>query len=121
MQCVGTVADGWTIDIDANCAAETAEPGLCPTEFIGSEAQYGTTLPARSVLLGENNKCTIMVDSNQGTSRIAFSGSSELGVLYPGYVMGQPITVEKGMVKYITVFNGKQSGSVQFSVIFSGA
>ena len=112
MQCVAIVKDGWTIDIDTDCNGVEAAPGLCPTEFISSKAQYGTTLPPRSVLLAENTKCTIMMDASTGIARVAFTGSADLGVLYPGYIMGQPITVEEGLVHYITVFNGKKAGSV---------
>ena len=46
-QCVSAVKDGWTLDIDQDCAAITAEPGLCPSDFISTEATQGTTLPAR--------------------------------------------------------------------------
>ena len=53
-------------------------------------------------------KCTIMVDGNAGVARATFTGTNNLGVLYPGYVMGQPITVNQGEVKYITVYNGQQ-------------
>ena len=93
MQCVSDVKDGWTLDIDSDCSALEAGPGLCPTEFVSDPSQYGTTLPGRSVLLGENVKCTIMVDGNAGVARATFTGTNNLGVLYPGYVMGQPITV----------------------------
>ena len=71
--------------------------------------------------MGENTKCTIMVDANAAVGRVTFAGTSSLGVLYPGYVMGQPITVDKGETKYITVFNGMSKGSVTFNVVFSGA
>ena len=62
-----------------------------------------------------------MVDATQATARVTFSGSYELGVMYPGYVMDQPITVEAGSTKYITVYNGRQSGTISFAVVFSGA
>ena len=88
MQCVSDPKDGWTIDIDSDCAALEAGPGLCPTEFVSDKSQYGTTLPGRSVLLGENVKCTIMVDGNAGVARATFTGTNNLGVLYPGYIMG---------------------------------
>ena len=121
MQCVGAVTDGWTLDIDSDCAAVTAAPGLCPTEFISSEVQYGTTLPAKSVILGENTKCSIKIDATQGVARVAFSGTRDLGVLYPSYVMETPITIEKGQIRYITVYNGKAVGTVSFAVLFSSA
>ena len=121
MQCVSTTKDGWTIDIDGDCAASTAAVGICPTGYVGTTTTQGTTLPPKNVVLGVNTKCTIRVDANEALARVTFSGTNDLGVLYPSYVMGQPITVEKGKVQYITVYNGKQSGSVQFAVTFSGA
>ena len=42
-------------------------------------------------------------------------------MLYPGYVLGQPLTVPEGEVKYITVYNGAQVGVLTFKSIFSGA
>ena len=71
--------------------------------------------------MGENTKCTIMVDASSAVGRVSFSGTNSLGVLYPGYVMGQPITVDKGSSKYITVYNGMSKGSVTFNVVFSSA
>ena len=121
MQCVSTVKDGWLVDIDTDCGAVTASPGLCPTEFISAESQYGVKLPARSVLLGENTKCTIMLDATAATARVTFDGTNSLGVMYPGYVIGTPITINQGDVKYVTVYNGMSKGSVQFQVTFSGA
>ena len=121
MQCVSTTKDGWTIDIDGDCAAQESAPGICPTGFVGTESQFGVTLPPKNVVLGENTKCTIRIDANEALARVVFSGTNELGVLYPSYVIGQPITVEQGKVNYITVFNGKSKGSVQFAVTFSGA
>ena len=66
--------------------------------------------------------CTIMVDASKFTGRITFKDpTNSLGVLYPGYVLGQPITVAEGEIKYITLYNGNQAGVLQFESIFSGA
>ena len=54
--------------------------------------------------------------------RITFKDpTNALGVLYPGYVLGQPITVPQGEKKYITLYNGNQAGQLMFTAIFSGA
>ena len=63
----------------------------------------------------------MMLDATNAVARVTFNGSNNLGVLYPGYVMKTAITINKGDIKYITVYNGMQKGSVQFSVTFSGA
>ena len=120
MQCVGTVKEGWTIDIDGDCAAEEAAGTVCP-DIVGTEDLQGTTLPAKLVTLPQNNKCTFVIDASAHLVRVVFDGTNDLGVLYPSYVMGQPLTVEQGSVKYITVYNGKQTGSVQFTATYSGA
>ena len=55
-----------------------------------------------------------MIDASATVGRVTFSGTNNLGVMQPGYVMGVPITIEAGDVKYVTVFNGMSKGSVQF-------
>ena len=109
------------IDIDSDCGAETAGPNLCPSEFISSDSLYGVTLPSKPVLLAENQKCTIMIDATNAVGRVTFTGTNSLGVLYPGYVMDVPITINQGDVKFVTFYNGKSSGSLSMSVTFSGA
>ena len=67
------------------------------------------------------------MDATERAGRVTFSQNGgltknpTLGVLVPGYVMGQPITVPQGEVRTITIFNGAQGGSVFFDVVFSGA
>ena len=97
-QCIIDLKEGWQLDIDADCGAVDATPGLCPSEFITSEALTGTNLGRKTVLLSENTKCTIMLDATASVGRVTFSGSKELGVLHPGYQMETPITVEKGNI-----------------------
>ena len=63
-----------------------------------------------------------MIDATKAVARITFKDRTDsLGVLYPGYVLGQPITVQEGQVKYITVYNGAQIGVLQFTAEFSAA
>ena len=50
-------------------------------------------MPAKTIVLGENQYCTFEVDATEAMGRIKFDGTTQLGVLYPEYVMGQPITV----------------------------
>ena len=91
--CISTVKDGWTLDIDEDCKAEEATAGTCPTELISSEFMYGKDAITRTVILGENTKCTIMVDASTAVARVTFGGTNNLGVLYPSYILGQPLTV----------------------------
>ena len=49
--------------------------------------------------LGDNEMCTIKVNATEFPARVVFDDSSSLGVLYPGYKMGQPISVDEGKIK----------------------
>ena len=42
-------------------------------------------------------------------------------MLVPGYVNGQPITVNKGDIRKITLYNGNPSAELQFTIVYSGA
>ncbi len=78
-------------------------------------------LDPKSLILAENTKCTIKVDASDAVARVRFDGSSYLGVLYPGYKVGETINVSKGDVKYITIFNGGDRGDMTAEAVFSGA
>ena len=119
MQCISRMKDGWQLDLEEDCEAQQAALGVCP-EFNSEAVDYGTSLPAKMVNLGENQMCTIMVDATDGVGRLKFSGR-DIGVLYPGYQVDSEITVSTGEIKYITVYNGGKSGSTSFYVVFSGA
>ena len=54
--------------------------------------------------------CTIKLNATEFTARVVFDDSDDLGVLYPGYKMGQPITVPTGKVTFIQIYNGKDGG-----------
>ena len=62
-------------------------------------------------MLEAKGKCTIRVNAANFVAHVSIKDSDKVGVLYPGYTLGQPITVDKidpqdTGVKYITVFNG---------------
>ena len=65
--------------------------------------------------------CTIKVNATEFTARVIFDDSNDLGVLYPGYKMGQPITVEEGTIKYIQIYNGNDAGPTAFKISFSAS
>ena len=73
--------------------------------------------------MAENNKCSIVVDGTAGTARLTIEGrdAKSVGVLFPGYVVGQPITVPEGSKKIVTLYNGLQKGTIAFDIVFSGA
>ena len=120
-QCVSTVVDGWLLDIDNDCKAQTALASKCEANFESSEALYGIKQVPKPLLLAENTKCTIKVDGTKGIARVAFDGNNYLGVLYPGYQIGDTISVPYGDVKYITIYNGGAKGEMAINAYFSSA
>ena len=116
-QCEAPLIEGWQLDIEGDCKAQRQ---IC-FDYISNQLAAGDA-KSRNTDLGINSMCTIMVDATKFPGRITFKDpTNSLGVLYPGYVLGQPITVEEGEIKYITVYNGNQAGVLQFESIFSGA
>ena len=65
--------------------------------------------------MSQNQRCRVKVNATLEVAHISFFDSSNsLGVMYPGYVLGNPIKVDKGQVKYITIYNGKSAGPIQY-------
>mmetsp|Transcript_15635 Transcript_15635/g.26406 ORF Transcript_15635/g.26406 Transcript_15635/m.26406 type:complete len:84 (-) Transcript_15635:49-300(-) len=62
-----------------------------------------------------------MVDATENTARVILDDTTALGVLYPGYNLGEAITVPKGEIRYITIYNGNQYGNLNYKLSFSGA
>ena len=89
---------------------------------MSNELVVGNPQTMSRIQLKDNGKCTFMVDASSVVGRVTIEGGKELGVLYPGYTTGQPITVERGSVKYITIYNGNPyGGPISFSLTFSCA
>lgn len=118
--CVGQAIPGWELDIDKDCEAEEVT-GKCQ-DFVSNELVVGNPQKMSRIQLVDNGKCTFSVDASSVVGRVTISAESTLGVLYPGYAAGQPITVERGSIKYITIFNGSPyRGPVSFTLTFSSA
>ena len=95
--------------------------GKCP-DFVSNELVVGRPQTMSRISLSNNGKCTLMVDASSVVGRVTINASKDLGVLVPGYVSGQPITVPRGSVKYITLYNGyAYGGPISFTLTFSGA
>ena len=117
--CVSEVIEGYMLDIDANCKAKDVDAVNCPS-FESSEELYGTILPAKSIRLGENEKCTVKVDGTNALAKVSFGGKW-VGVLYPGYQENDVISVSVGQIKYVTIYNGQSRGSINVRIFFSSA
>ena len=88
--------------------------------FISSSDFYGVYTNITRTLK-DNAYCTVSIDAKNGTARVIFDNDDDLGVLYPDYVIGQPITVPEGETKIITIYNGNSAGYLNFKISFSGA
>ena len=71
--------------------------------------------------LDNNQMCKVIVDGTKSVARVIFDEVDTLGVLYPGYVIGEPISVDVGKSKTITIYNGGNNGPITFVISFSAA
>uniref|UniRef100_A0A7S3IDL5 Uncharacterized protein n=1 Tax=Strombidium inclinatum TaxID=197538 RepID=A0A7S3IDL5_9SPIT len=109
---------GWQLDIDSDCEAE--EDRTACQDFISTENFFGVET-RKKVTLKDNAKCTIMVDATAAVGRVTFDSASKLGVMVPNYVSGTPISIDKGDIRYVTIFNGNENGYMSFYLVFSSA
>ena len=117
-KCLNELVPGWQLDIDNDCESED-DPGSCQNfvsskEFKGEWFNVTETIPS-------NSKCTISLDATAAVGRVIVDNNSELGVLVPGYVIGQPITVSEGQIRKITIYNGGENGPLTYTLSFSAA
>ena len=61
------------------------------------------------------------VDATQAMGRITFKKAVNLGVLYNAYLINEPITIPKGEIQSITIYNGKLNGPLSIDIVTSGA
>lgn len=118
MICLGDTKVGWQLDIDDDCGV-VEDVGAC-SNFESSTDFFGTYVNVTKNLRA-NSKCTITVDATSAPARLILDGSSNLGVLYPGYVIGEPITIPEGFIRYVTIYNGNQAGILRYTLSFSAA
>ena len=93
--CPTNWVQGWMIDIDADCAATEAvgvcDPYVSTKEAYGQYVNVTKSLPAAS-------KCTVSVDASAALARVIFDDTQDLGVLFNGYTIGEPITIPEGEI-----------------------
>ena len=83
------------IDIDEDCAA-ISNDGAC-NDFVSDKSLYGQQFNTTQ-FLNEGEQCQITIDARGGVARVIFDDTSDLGVLYNGYVIGEAITIPEGEV-----------------------
>uniref|UniRef100_A0A7S3IQ18 Uncharacterized protein n=1 Tax=Strombidium inclinatum TaxID=197538 RepID=A0A7S3IQ18_9SPIT len=115
--CTSGWIPGWELDIDSNCEAD--KKNTCG-EFESEQAKMGVYFNS-SAYLFEGEYCSIKVDATQAVARLILDDFDEIGILYNGYKIGEPITVPAGTVKEFIVFNGNKAGHAKFTVSFSSA
>ena len=119
INCPSGFKQGWELDIDEDCNVQE-EAGVCGDKFVSSDVFVGTYTNFTTTLK-DNSKCTIYIDATEEVARVIFDNDEDLGVLWPDYVIGTPITIEKGTREEIVVYNGNSAGYLNFRVSFSGA
>ena len=88
--------------------------------FISTESFNGVYTNITRTLK-DNSMCTVSIDATEAVARVIFDNDEDLGILYPDYVIGQPITVPKGETKMIVIYNGNSAGYLNYRLSFSGA
>ena len=114
--CESKWVPGWMLDIDKDCEAVEV-PGQC-IPFVTVESQPTET---RQANLPAGGQCTLTIDAQQAMGRVKFTKTVDLGVLFNGYTLGQPITIPKGTNQAITIYNGNLAGPLSIDIIVSGA
>ena len=87
--------------------------------FEPTEDQYGQYFNYTQTL-GDGEYCKFKVDARNGVGRVLFKDNSQLGIEDKKVALGQVFTVEGGVEEFV-VYNGAQSGTMFFTVSFSGA
>ena len=116
--CMSSPVAGYELDIENDCEAEE-EIGLCPS-YQSDEFTQGVYMNFTKQL-DNKQMCKIDIDGTKAIARVIFDDTDTLGVLYPGYVIGEPITVQQGSSKTVTIYNGGNQGPISFVISFSTA
>ena len=114
--CTTTWIPGWQVDVDNDCEAQDVVGACMP--FVTSEGIDSST---RQVSLPEGGQCSVTVDATDAMGRITFQKAVNLGVLYNAYLINEPITIPKGEIQAITIYNGKEYGPLAIDIVTSGA
>ena len=114
--CPSKWVPGWQLNIDKDCGAVDYPMNCLPIFASQNQVaiQVDYTLPPAG-------QCTITIDATQSMARVKFNKAANLGVLFTGYKDGEPITLPKGEVQQITVYNGDTKLSLAFEITVSSA
>mgnify|MGYP001004412174 CR=1 FL=1 len=86
---------GWMIDIKDHCKAVKNEGATACTDYASTLGDTGT-LYNDTKMLREGEYCEVFVDASAEIAHVYFVDSTEIGVLYNQYVLGEGIEIEKG-------------------------
>ena len=114
--CESKWVPGWMLNIDTDCEAQVVIGACMP--FVSVE---GYSREVRQSNLPAGGQCTISIDATQAMGRIQFDKAVGLGVLFNDYDVGEPITIPKGEIQEITIYNGKTSQPISIDIVTSGA
>ena len=83
------------LDIKDDCDA-TNNPGYTACTDFTSTADMKGQFVNETKMLREGEYCTIEIDASQYVAHVYFVDTTELGVLYNGYVVGEGIEIQQG-------------------------
>ena len=114
--CTSKWIPGWQINIDSVCKA-TEITESCPPIVRQSEEENITSY----YNLPKGGQCDITIDASVAVTRLNFQKASQLGVLFNSYIPNQSITIPKGEIQTITVYNADENLALNFEIVTSVA
>ena len=115
---------GYSLDIDKDCKAEDAGIGECPG-FVSKPELLGETPQYLTRMLTAGKKCTLTIDASAAPARFTLSKRGDnsfewdgdlwgkkslmIGVLRPGYQIGESILIPEGTTEDITIYAAEKS------------
>ena len=109
---------GWKRGKNLSLAACNPEEVTCP-EFESSPEKYQRYYND-TWSLAAGSKCVVRVDASNGVARVIFDNTLYLGIELDAQIE-EVITIRKGTVQDITIYNAAESGPITFGISFSGA
>ena len=83
------------LDIEVDCKGyNNVGPTACE-DFISSEEKFGQFFN-ETKMLKEGEFCDITIDASDAVAHVYFVDTTEIGVLYNGYELGEGIEIERG-------------------------
>ena len=83
------------LDIKEHCLAVKNEGETACENFVSKDGEIGTFYNSTK-MLKQGEYCEIEIDARNEVAHVYFVDTTEIGVLYNEYVLGDGIEIEKG-------------------------